>query len=127
MAKNESQTQTEEQKKVVVPSFNFKVTKIVTVPLLKPSIDVPFYVTITGAIFLGKQVDDKMEQAHLVNVTNLETSESQQIIVPAVLLSLLTEEYPDNSYIGKSFQLIKHAKPSGKGYHPFTMNEIEIG
>ena len=110
----------------VKAAFAFKRTKVVTVPLLKPSIDVPFYVKVLEKIWEGKQIGDKMEAAHLTNVVNLETGETMQLIIPAVLLSLFTEEYANDSYIGKCFEMVKHPKPSGKGYHPFTLNEIEV-
>lgn len=115
---------------VMKPAFQFTIAKIVTVPLLKQAIDVPVYVRIEGAVFVGKELKQtgatKMEAAHLVNVTNLETGEAMQLIVPAVLQSILHDEYANDAYVGKSFQLIKHAKPSGKAYSPYTVNEITV-
>ena len=122
----ETVTTVQEIAKVVKAAFNFKRTKVVTVPLLKLAIDVPSYVRAEAAIYEGKQVDDKMGKAHLLNVTNLETGESQLLIIPTVLLALLGEEYPENSYIGKCFEVTKHAKVSGKNYHPFSLSEIEV-
>lgn len=113
------------------PAFQFKRTKVVTVPLLKPALGVPFYVRADGEIYLGKELKatagaKKMEPAHLMNCTNLETGELCQIIVPSVLLSIMTEEYPEKSYVGKSFEMTKLPKNSGKDYHGFTVNEIEV-
>lgn len=113
------------------PALKFKRAKLVTLPLLKPQLDVPFYVRIEAPVFLGKEikgdgVNAKMEPAHIANCTNLETGEMCQIIIPTVLLSILTEEYENESYVGKSFELVKLPKPSGKRYHGFTVAEIEV-
>lgn len=116
-----------ETKRAVLAGF--KVAKVVTVPLLKFVIDQPIYVKITGPIFLGKETkaasdSKKMEPAHLCNVINLETGEEQQIIVAKVLHSVLDEEYPEQSYIGKCFELTKGAKGSGKSYNPYSVVEL---
>lgn len=109
-----------------VKGLKFTVKSIITIPLLKPAIDVPFYVRLDTPVILGKKIDDTMEAAHLCNVTNLETGEQNQLIIPSVLLSLLHETYEKDGYVGRSFMLTKHAKPSGKKYHPFSMAEIEV-
>lgn len=110
----------------VKAAFAFKRTKVITVPLLKPAIDVPVYIRADAPIYVGKKIDDKMEAAHLLNCTNLESGEMNQLIIPAVLLSLFSETYENDSYVGKCFEVTKHPKPSGKGYHPFSLNEIEV-
>lgn len=109
----------------------FKVKKLVTVPLLKFVIDQPIYVKITSPIFLGKEVkgsgdSSKMEAAHLANVINLETGEEQQIIIAKVVQGVLDEEYPNQGYVGKAFQLTKLAKGSGKRYNPYTVAELDV-
>lgn len=124
MAKDQPKTETTQK----APAF--KVKKNLTLPLLKPQLDTPFYITIDEAIFEGKKIDSgaqkDMEAAHLANVTNLETGEKMQIIVPAVLLSILNESYADNAYVGKGFQITKHPKASGKRYHAFSVAELEL-
>ena len=109
----------------------FKVKKLVTVPLLKFVIDQPIYVKITSPIFLGKEVkgsgdSSKMEAAHLANIINLETGEEQQIIIAKVVQGVLDEEYPNQGYVGKAFQLTKLAKGSGKRYNPYTVAELDV-
>ena len=127
---SEAKKATTAKTETAAPAFKFKRTKVVTMPLLKPVLDQPFYVKMTGEIFLGKEIKAgegaKMEPAHLVNCVNLETGELCQIIVPAVLLSIVNEEYPENSYVGKSFEIVKMAKGGGKRYHPFKVAEIEV-
>lgn len=110
--------------------FKFKVTKRITLPLIKPALDVPIYVKILDPIFQGKKIENgaskDMEAAMLANVVNLETGENAQIIVPSVLQGIFKDEYEKDSYVGKNFQIIKHPKGSGKRYHPFTVAEIEV-
>jgi len=108
-----------------------KILKNITLPLIKPSIDVPVYIKITSEIFVGKAIkkagDGKdMEAAKLVSCINLETGEESQIIVPSVLNGILTDDYPDAAYIGKGFKLVKHAKGSGKAYHAFSVAELDL-
>lgn len=125
-------------KETTVPTGNvdqhapkFKVKRNITLPLIKPSIDVPVYIKVTNAVFVGKAIqkagDGKdMEPAKLVNCINLETGEEAQIIVPSVLNGIFEDEYPDASYVDKGFQITKHAKASGKRYHAFSVAELEL-
>ena len=108
-----------------------KVKRNITLPLIKPQIDVPVYIQVTSAVFVGKAIqkagDGKdMEPAKLVNCVNLETGEEAQIIVPSVLNGIFEDEYPDQSYVNKGFQITKHAKASGKRYHAFSVAELEL-
>lgn len=103
-----------------------KVTKNITLPLIKPRIDQPEFIEVLEPYFTGKKIDDKKEAATLLNVVNLVTGENAQIIVPAVLKGIFDDEYPDNAYVGKKFSVTKHAKQTGKAYHPFSVAEIEV-
>jgi hypothetical protein len=65
-----------------------------------------------------------MAPAELANVVDLETGEECQIIVNAVLRGVLDEFYPDAGYVGKAFQIVRHAKAAGKRYNTFSVDEI---
>lgn len=106
----------------------FKVVKHVTMPTFKLANDIPLFVTIDDKIFTGKKLkgEDKKEPAKIVNVTNLTTGEVGQIVLGTVLLSNLMETYPNDGYVGKSFQITKHSKVAGKEYNNYTILEIEI-
>lgn len=113
------------------PVFNFKVIKNVTLPLVKMEEDYPIYVKITSAMFVGKEVkgDGKtatMEPAVLAHVVNLENGEAAQIIISAVIKENLKDNYPEDSYVGKQFEFIKHAKRVGKRYNDYSITEIEV-
>lgn len=109
----------------------FKVKRNITLPLIKPQLDVPVYIKVTGPMFKGKKIEGtgdkaKMEPAELLNCINLESGEEAQIIVPSVLKGIFNDEYPDDSYVNKGFMITKHPKASGKRYHPFSVAELEL-
>lgn len=123
------ETTQEVVKQAAAPKF--KVKRNITLPLIKPQIDVPVYIQVTSAVFVGKAIqkagDGKdMEPAKLVNCVNLETGEEAQIIVPSVLGGIFEDEYPEQAYVNKGFQITKHAKASGKRYHAFSVAELEL-
>lgn len=108
-----------------------KVKRNITLPLIKPQLDVPVYVKVTSKVFEGKKIEGtgdkaKMEPAHLFNCINLETGEEAQMIAPAVLMGIFKDEFPDDSYVEKGFSITKHPKGSGKRYHPFSVAELEL-
>ncbi len=111
--------------------MQFKKVRNVTLPLLKLVENKPAYFKPTGAMYLGKAIDDKKEPATLLNGINLETGEECQIIVPTVLRGILTEEYADDAYVGKSFEIILHkhmdkTDPSKLKYNKFAVAEISV-
>lgn len=113
----------------VAPSF--KIKRAITLPLLKPQLDVPVYIKVTSKVFVGKDIAAqkgaaKMEAANLINCVNLETGEDCQMIVPAVLAGIFSDEFKDDSYVGCGFMVTKHPKGSGKAYHPFSVSELEL-
>ena len=107
-------------------ALKFKTKKHVTLPLLKMENNKPIYIQFTEAIFVGKVVDDKKEPPKMANVINLETGEECQIILGTVLESNLRETYPDDSYVGKQFELVKSAPEGARKYSLFNITEIEV-
>lgn len=104
--------------------------KLLTRPVLKYVVDTPNYVLIETAAHIGKSMkpgpDGKQkEPATLCNVVDLKTGEPAQIILNAVVKSVLAEEYPNDSYVGKCFAITKQARVQGKAYDPFSIEEIE--
>lgn len=110
----------------------FKVKKLLTRPLLKFSEDESRFVKIETAVYIGKDMKEavkpgekKREPAHIADVIDLETGAEAQIIVSAVVLSVLNETYPGDTYIGKSFSITKLSRQPGKSYFPYSVAEIE--
>lgn len=104
--------------------------KLLTRPVLKYVVDVANYVLIETAAHIGKEMKPgadgkKKEPATLCNVIDLKTGEPAQLILNAVVKSVLTEEYPGDSYVGKCFAITKQARVPGKSYDPFSIEEIE--
>lgn len=109
----------------------FKRKKLLTRPVLKMLKDIPVYIRFEGKIYLGKEMkqksgeDKKKEPAHLADVVDLDSGELAQIIVNAVPMSVLMENYPDNDYVGKCFAITRQGRKEGKSYDPFLVEEIE--
>jgi len=129
-----------------------KIIKHVTLPLIKPIINVPVYIKVTGTMFIGKDISARVKKgeaeekkkapATLMNCINLETGEESQIIVPSVLKGILEDDYtehnpdgsikkddagnPVQSYVGKGFSVTKQEKREGKDYFPFSVAEIAV-
>lgn len=112
-------------------AFQAKVVKTLTRPTFKSVVDVPLYLKITEASFIGKErvgrdgkKSDK-EPPTVYNVVNLESGEEGQLIGNTVIKSTLEEEYPNNAYVGKCFAITKQKRKEGKQYDPFSIVEIE--
>lgn len=111
--------------------MSFKRVKNLTLDILKFVEMEPRYVKITGAIHLGKdqkaagEDGKKREPAHLAPCINLEDGSECQIIVSAVVLSTLNDEYPVDGYVGKCFAIVKKNRVPGKQYFPYGVEEIE--
>lgn len=106
--------------------------KLLTRPVLKLIKEQPRYVLLQGRIYIGKEMkqrgaeDKKKEPAHLVDVVDLTTGELAQVIINAVPMSVLSEEYPNYGYVGRCFELTRQTRQEGKQYDPFKVEEIEI-
>lgn len=109
----------------------FKRKKLLTRPTLKFSEGVPRYVKFESAMFKGKDTKEKKsdgtpkEPATVANVINLEDGSECQIIISAVVKSVLNEEYPNDAYKDKCFEITKQGKQPGKQYNGFNIVEIE--
>lgn len=105
--------------------------KLLTRPVLKYVVGTPNYVLIEEKMHIGKEMkkksgeDKAKEPATLCNVIDLSTGEPAQIILNAVVKSVLTEEYPNDAYVGLCFSITKQARTPGKQYDPFNIEEIE--
>lgn len=123
------------------PKIQFEVVKHVTLPLLKnPEDGTPIFVTFTGPIFKAKEVAGgrapkknadgspaaAMAPPELAQVTDLARNAPAQIIVNSVMGSELRETYPNDAYVGKSFQIKKFKPTGGKRYALFEILEIRV-
>lgn len=136
--------------KAVAPTKpTFKIKRAITLPLVKPQLDVPVYVKVTSPMSIGKAIGEK-DAAIILNVVDLETGEDAQLLVPSVLQGILHDDFgaplfgvkakgqptemlePANkdqkadAYVGMGFMLTKHPKKSGKQYHPWSVAELDL-
>jgi len=112
--------------------MSFKRVRNLTLDILKFVENEPRYVKITGPIHLGKEQkagkgdeEKKRDPAHLAHCINLEDGSECQIIVSAVVMSVLDDEYPTETYVGKCFAITKKNRVPGKQYFPYSVEEIE--
>lgn len=62
----------------------------------------------------------------LITVRDVQDGNEKELLVGQVLRSTLTENYPDDSYVGKSFACTQGPVPAGKRYKTMTVNEVEV-
>lgn len=115
-------------------AFEPKAKKLLTIPLLKLAVGVTAYVKVTAPMFIGKEIKSKRananpaaarEPATLIDGINLETGEQCQVICSAVVKGVFEDNYPNDSYVGKCFSLLKLERAAGKEYNGFKVIEIE--
>ena len=111
--------------------FSPKVKQKLILPLLNAKMDVgdSIYIKATGKMYIGKPQKDAKEgqkPADMLPCINLETGEEGEIIVAAIVKSVLDEKFPDGKYVGKGFGITKGDKPKGKRYFQYMVDEIEV-
>lgn len=99
---------------VTLPVFSFKGTR-----------GQPRYYRIDAPMYLGKKFDDQKEAAHLLRVTDLLTGQLGLIVVPTVMRKELLASYPNDSYVGKSFEL-RVWRMAGARYNHVGIVEVEM-
>lgn len=116
--------------------FKFRKIKNVTIPQIKIEKEKEYYLRIDTAITKAPDsagrvhMEDgktagKMPSPELIQVTNLENGEQGTVIVNTVLGRILNDNYPDHTYVGKSFCIVRH-ELAGKKYATFDLAEIEV-
>ena len=107
----------------------FKVKASVTLPIFKLAAGVQRFFTFDGPMHIGKDTGQvmngkKMEPATIANVTDLETGEMGVVICATVMSKEIAENYPGETYVGKSFAVTLIRVPEKK-YNLYEILEIE--
>lgn len=109
-----------------------KVVRQVTASVIKFEVDIPRVVRLEDAMRISsRKVNDddkkKMGPATIVTATDVVTGEHGVIVCNKVFSGNLTESYPNDGYIGRVFEITKHAKKKGARfeYSPFDIVEVE--
>lgn len=112
-----------------------KIAKILTLPLLKLKEGESVYIKFTAPTFIGKQIaaqeGEKVskEPPVMANVIDLPTGELVQIMLGSVLQGILRDEYPDDAYVGKGFQIMLTEKKRGRNggnYNTYKVAELNL-
>lgn len=101
-------------KAVVVPSYSFKKRT-------------SGFFKVTAPIKIKMHTDEKGEEKStpILRIIDLETGEDCDMIVPTLLVSELTENYPDDGYVDKKFEVSVSADPKeGKRYKTVQLWEL---
>ena len=118
------------QQTTVIGGKTYKLARKVTLPLLKQKENEIVTVKILTAMKEGKKIEKgdaaqrAMPPAILCNVLDLADMGEKQYIIPAVLKGVFEDEFPNDTYVGKSFAILAMPKETGKRYKPFAVNEI---
>jgi hypothetical protein len=119
----------------------FTLVKRITEQLIRLELDRVYYVRFDEKIFKAKPVtkarasstaeDGPSKQPPMLSRVTLLSEmkdgtlvgERGQIIIPTVLFTELVDFYPEHSYVGKIFQIIRH-RLEGKSYNTFEVSEV---
>lgn len=112
----------------------FRVVKHVTRPLIKLKEDTIYVLRFDAPMFQAEQTKNPKKDANgnpvppptVAHVTDAENGVASQIVCNEVLKSELEKTYPDKSYVGKWFELLKNKKSEGKTYNTFGITELEL-
>lgn len=107
----------------------FKVVKRVTLPTVNPGVNEPRIFQIQDAFRTSTYVNPDPKKASekpatVCSVNDLETGEVLLWLVAEVAKKNIEEQYPDESYVGKSFAVCKMPKRPGKRYFDFQIAEV---
>jgi hypothetical protein len=110
----------------------FRIVKHVTRPLLRLIDNKPVFVKMDGPFRQAEATKNPQKDASgnpvpppfLADIVNLETDQPSQMVANEVFKSELQKQYPNDSYVGKYFELTKITKAEGKRYNTFTILEI---
>lgn len=115
--------------------LKFKVKNVVAAPKFDLPLDRPYYIKFVGAVHLVDKpevldaktgaVKEPASQYPAALVVNLETGETGELGLTAVLFSSLEQKYGANGFEGLCFEVVK-SKVEGKRYFSYSCNEIEI-
>lgn len=107
----------------------FKIAKRVTMPTLNLKVNEPKILRIDDAFRVSTYKDPdpakaKEKPATICTATDMQTGEVALLLVPEVMHKNLTEQYPNDTYVGKIFGLQKLPKRPGKRYFDFEIAEL---
>jgi len=61
---------------------------------------------------------------HVANVVDISDGEVKELVVGNVLYKKLNENYPNQGYVGRAFELVKHAKKDKEKFKRYDIFEL---
>lgn len=127
------QTETQQAAVPAKEAPKFKVKNSITIPwITDPQVGVPMYVRVLEKIHKSDvpQADQSMAPGDCARVLMLESGTLRMLGFGAVLKSNFDKAFPNDSYVGKDFQLtptgMKRGRNAAKSsYRQFGIDEIE--
>lgn len=116
---------------------NKKVVKALTLPILstkiphgKTEVSIYFFCASPIKRRLHDEIDKKtgevkQKEVNVMTVINLIDNAPYTVVLAAAAYGNLSEEYPNQGYIGKCFELTSFGKINGKDYNTISLTEIE--
>lgn len=103
-----------------------KVVREVAVPQLSiKGANVQVAIRITSPITAGNSDKDSGKPVYSCKVIDLTDGVEKSLVMPAIPRSELTRTYPDHTYVGKEFGLMKEGEVAGKRYNAWKIMEID--
>ena len=90
--------------------------------IFKPQYGQPFYVRVESPILASSSA----QGMRWMHVTNLETGQLGRISAKTVLVSELKSHYPNDGYVGRTFELTSIEPAKGKTYETCRINEVKV-
>jgi hypothetical protein len=117
----------------------YEIVKHVTLPFFIIPEATPVYIRFDSAILADtssfservrktKGDTGSKDPMDIANITNLQTGEVCRLVAHQVLKNTLTETYANDSYVTKTFKIVKTERKGGRGskYFAFDITEIRL-
>jgi len=105
----------------------FKRLHTVALPLHRWQDEATIRVSVGAPIFFSRAQIKKQgrgDGAILLRVFDLATGERMQLVLDPVLRDIFQETYPSEDYVGRSFEICRHAKKPGARRYEYDIYEI---
>lgn len=119
-----------ENKSMVVGGATITLKRVINRPVLRHPQGTNVFFTITAKMRVGKEIKATAGAAAMAPATIIDVLDTHgnemAYIVPAVLKGMFDEDYPKDSYVGKSFSVFKSPKAEGKRHCDIALAEVDI-
>lgn len=88
----------------------------------------PVNFTVTGVFRKGSIIATSgiTTAPDVLDVVDLQDGLPKKVLASKVLVSTLSEQFPNDTYVGKSFRVTVGPKPAGKRYKSMDIRQLEL-